>query len=143
MTAPKLEPGEQPDTDLRELQFKKANYGRRANSIALRYQNGLFLPERGLSSLDNMARDQQVEDIFLALLARYDGEGRNVSDKLTSPGYAPAAFSKEREAAGFRKEELASAMLRLFESKQIHVEDYGRPSRPATRLRLGPKEGSA
>jgi RecA-family ATPase len=29
MTAPKIEPGEQPDTDLREILFKKANYSRK------------------------------------------------------------------------------------------------------------------
>src|SRR5262249_41564943 len=50
MTAPKLEAGDQPGTDLRELQFKKSNYGPVSSSIVLRYQNGLFLPEGGMSS---------------------------------------------------------------------------------------------
>jgi len=62
MTAPKLEQGEQPDTDLRELQFKKSNYGPISNNIVLRYQNGLFLPEGGLSSLDKLAREQKAEE---------------------------------------------------------------------------------
>jgi RecA-family ATPase len=140
MTAPKLEQGEQPDTDLRDLQFKKSNYGPISNNIILRYQGGLFLPEGGLSSLDKLARKQKAEETFLALLARYDREGRNVSDKLNSPTYGPALFCKERDASGMRKEDLAAAMHRLFETGKIHVENYGRPSRPASRLRPGRKE---
>src|SRR5215471_6455694 len=140
MTAPKLEQGEQPDTDLRELQFKKSNYGPVSNNIVLRYQGGLFLPESSLSTLDKLAREQKAEETFLALLARYEREGRNVSDKLNSPTYAPALFYKERDANGMRKEDLAGAMRRLFETGKIHVENYGRPSRPASRLRPGLKE---
>jgi len=84
-----------------------------------------------LSTLDKLAREQ---------LARYEREGRNVSDKLNSPTYAPALFCKERDANGMRKEDLAGAMRRLFETGKIHVENYGRPSRPASRLRRGGKE---
>ena len=39
--------GEQPDNDLRELEFKKNQYGPLGETIALRYQNGLFLPVAG------------------------------------------------------------------------------------------------
>jgi RecA-family ATPase len=140
MTAPKLEQGEQPDTDLREMQFKKANYARLGDSIAMRYQNGLFLPEKGISSLDKLAREQKADDTFLALLARYDRDGRNVSDKQTSPNYAPTMFCKERDANGCRKDDFAGAMRRLFEAGKIHVESYGRPSRPYTRVKEGRKE---
>jgi RecA-family ATPase len=140
MTAPKLEQGEQPDTDLRELQFKKSNYGPTSNNIVLRYQNGLFLPEAGTSNLDKLAREQSAEEAFLALLARYEREGRNVNEKPTSHTYAPTAFCGEREAKGFSKKELAAAMSRLFEQGRIHVENYGRPSRPASRLKFGRKE---
>jgi RecA-family ATPase len=140
MTAPKLEQGEQPDTDLRELQFKKSNYGPISSNIVVRYKGGLFLPEAGLSSVDKLAREQKAEETFLALLARYERDGRNASDKPTSPTYAPALFCKERDANGIRKEDFAAAMRRLFEGGKIHVENYGRPSRPASRLRLGRKE---
>ena len=40
----KSEDGEQPDNDLREIVFKKNNYGRVAESIVLRWTDGLFLP---------------------------------------------------------------------------------------------------
>src|SRR5262249_48392519 len=75
-----------------------------------------------------------------ALLARYERDGRNVSDKPTSPTYAPALFCKERDANGMRKEDFASAMRRLSEAGKIHVENYGRPSRPASRIRQGRKD---
>ena len=139
MTGPKIEPGEQLDSDLRELQFKKSNYGRVGDSIILRWQCGLFLPEAGLSSLDKVARDQAADEAFLSLVRRFSDQGRNVSDKPSSNNYGPTAFAKEKEATGFRKADMEGAMRRLFEADRIHVEDYGRPSRPACRLALGKK----
>jgi RecA-family ATPase len=140
MTAPKIESGEQPDTDVREIHFKKSNYGRVADSMVLRYQRGLFLPEQGMSSLDKLAREQKAEEVFLALLVRFGNEGRNVSDKASSPTFAPTLFAKEREAKGCRRSDIADAMRRLFAAQKIHVEQYGRPSRPYARLALGRKE---
>jgi RecA-family ATPase len=110
---------------MRELQFKKNQYGPTGETIVLRYQRGLFLPEGGISSLDKLAREQKAEETFLALFARYEQEGRNVSDKPTSPTYAPASFCKEQEAKGIRKDDLAAAMRRLFAGKKIRVESYG------------------
>ena len=43
----KPDAGEQADTDLRELVFKKNNYGPISEDVLLRYQNGLFLPVGG------------------------------------------------------------------------------------------------
>ena len=68
------------------------------------------------------------------------GTGATSATSLNSPTYAPALFCKERDANGMRKEDLAGAMRRLFERQEIHVESYGRPSRPYTRLRQGRKE---
>jgi RecA-family ATPase len=57
LTGVKAETGEQPDGDLRQLEFKKNQYGPRGETIVVRYQNGLFLPERGMSNLDKVARE--------------------------------------------------------------------------------------
>jgi RecA-family ATPase len=140
LTSLKPEPGEQPDGDLRELQFLKNQYGPKSEAIAVRYQRGLFLPEGGVSGLDKVAREQKAEEVFLTLLVRFGHEGRNVSDKTSSPTYAPAAFTAEKEAKGIRKDDLTAAMRRLFAANKIHVEQYGRPSRPAARLALGRNE---
>jgi RecA-family ATPase len=134
LTSTKADAGEQPDGDLRQLEFKKNQYGPSGEKIALRYQRGLFLPEGGLTSFDKLARAQNVEQVFLALMARYEIEGRNVSHKPTAPNFAPTAFCKESEAKGIRKEEFNAAMLRLFESKKICVDYYGRKDRGVSRL---------
>jgi len=134
LTGVKASDGEQPDGDLRQLEFKKNQYGPTAETIVLRYQRGLFLPEGGLSNLDRAARDQKADEIFLALLGRYEREGRNVSDKPTSHNFAPTNFCKEREAKGFRKEHLDAAMRRLFATGKIRNESYGKPSKGYARL---------
>jgi RecA-family ATPase len=135
----KPEPGEQPDGDLRELVFKKNNYGPVSENITLRYQNGLFLPIGGASHLEKAAAEQTAEQLFLTLLARFTRQGRNVSDKAASHGYAPTAFAADPEAkaAHVSKAAFTDAMQRLFAADNIHVETYGRPSRPYTRLVAG------
>jgi RecA-family ATPase len=132
------EPGEQPDDDLRELIFKKNQYGRKSAAIVLRYRDGLFLPERNMSGLDKVAHDAKAEEIFLDLLKRLASEGRNVRHHATSKTYAPTAFAKETEAKKhrIRKADFEDAMRRLFEAEKIHVENYGRPSRPYSRIAI-------
>jgi RecA-family ATPase len=141
LTGIKPSDGEQPDSNVRELQFKKNQYGPLGESVAVRYQRGLFLPIAGMSNLDKLARQQGADEAFLALLARYEGEGRNVNDRPTANTYAPTTFSKEKEAkaGGMRKLDLEDAMRRLFEAGKIHVEHYGPPSHRHSRLRLGRK----
>lgn len=52
LTSTKPDAGEQPDNDLRQLEFKKNQYGPIGETIVLRYQNGLFLPVAGMSGLE-------------------------------------------------------------------------------------------
>lgn len=137
----KAEAGEQPDTDLRELEFKKNQYGPTGESIVLRYQRGLFLPEGGLSSMDKLARQAKADEVFLDLLRRFTTQGRNVSHNLSSPTGAPASFAAEPEAKKYRisKDALRDAMSRLFAADKVCVEEYGRPSRPYSRLAIKPQ----
>jgi hypothetical protein len=44
-----------------------AEIGLDGESITLRYQRGLFLPEHGLSSFEKAARESQLEDAFMAI----------------------------------------------------------------------------
>ena len=101
----KASDGEQPENDLRELEFKKNQYGPRGDNIVLRYQRGLFLPEGGVSSLDRAVRNAKAEEVFLDLLNRFSVQNRNVSDKPTANTYAPTMFAKEDAAKklGLRK----------------------------------------
>jgi RecA-family ATPase len=132
----KSEAGEQPDNDLREIEFKKNQYGPLGESIVLRYQRGLFLPEGGVSNLDRLARNAKADEVFLSLLRRFADQGRNVSHKPNAPNFAAAAFAKEDEAKKdrLRKSDFEEAMRRLFQANKIHVETYGRPSQPCSKL---------
>ena len=47
--------GEEPDKELRELQFMKNNYGPLAEPMLLRWRNGVFVPEGGVGSLEKLA----------------------------------------------------------------------------------------
>jgi RecA-family ATPase len=132
----KASDGEQADNDLREIEFKKNQYGPKGESIILRYQHGLFLPEGGISDLDQAARKAKAEELFLDLLRRFRDQGRNVGDKANSPNYAPTTFAKEEEAKKYRitKPALEQAMRDLFRAEKIHVEEYGKRTQPHTRL---------
>src|SRR5262249_35790955 len=140
LTSPKPESGEQPDTDLRELTFKKNNYGPIADSLVLRYRDGLFLPERGLSSLEAAAAEQETELLFLALLKKFAEQGRNLSHKPQPSNYAPRVFAGEPEAKKLPRAKLAleHAMSRLFREGKIHVQTYGRHG--YERLAFGEKQ---
>ena len=124
------------DSNLREIFWKKNNYGPTSESIVLRWQNGLFLPVAGVSSLNKMAVEQTAERLFVALLDRFNGQGRNVSEKAASKNYAPTLFAKESDAVkhGVKKVDLENAMRRLFAASQIAVETYGPRCRGTTRL---------
>jgi RecA-family ATPase len=128
--------GEQADNDLRELEFKKNQYGPRGDNIVLRYQRGLFLPEAGVSNLDKASRSAKAEEVFMDLLRRFGAEGRNVSENKNAPTYAPAKFEKEDEAKKFRlkKAELEQAMRDLFRNQRVRVEPYGKASLGRQRL---------
>ena len=141
----KVEAGEQPDNDLRELVFKKNQFGPMSANIVLRYRNGLFLPEKSASGLDKIAREAKADETFVDLLKRFTGEGRNLSHNANSRTYAPTVFATETEAKKhqLRKADLEAAMRRLFEAKKIYVENYGRPSRPYQRIVAGPANTNA
>jgi RecA-family ATPase len=137
----KPESGEQPDGDLRELVFKKNNYGPISESIVLKYTNGLFLPVSGQTSLDKAAHEAKAMDVFLSLLGRFDAQNRVVSDKPNANNYAPTVFAAETGArtTGVRKAALADAMRALFEKDKIHLASYGSPSKGTQKLVVGRK----
>jgi RecA-family ATPase len=133
---------EQPETGLRQLVFKKNQYGPESESIALHYRDGLFLPMAGVSGsfLDRAARETRADETFVTLLRRFTVEGRVVTDK---PGrsYVPALFAREDEArqAGFNSKTFEAAMRRLFKAGRIWnaPREGMKPSRSdSTRLAL-------
>ena len=122
LTSPKAENGEQPDTDLRELSFKKNNYGPISNSVVLRYKDGLFLPEPGMSSLNKLAREVDVDDAFITIAKKLESRGQELSPAQTSHSYAPTVIAKQPEAKGIKKSELVAAQDRLLNQGKLLIE---------------------
>jgi RecA-family ATPase len=131
----KPEAGEQPDNDLREIVFKKNQYGPISENIILRYQNGLFLPLPSAGSRDWAAMQTTAQDVFLTLLRRFTAVNRNVSDRAGA-NYAPALFARETEskAASLTSKHLEAAMRQLFKDNKIWNEPIGPPSKRRFRL---------
>jgi RecA-family ATPase len=135
MTSCKTEDGDEPDKALRKIEFLKSNYGPVAETVTVRWKNGVFVPEAKAGSLEKYAADAKADDVFLRLLKRFNRQDRTVGEK---PGtsYAPALFEAEPEAkvAGLKRSALAEAMRRQFAANKIHIQPYGRPSRRHLRL---------
>jgi RecA-family ATPase len=133
------EKGEEPDPELRELQFLKNNYGPKAQKILLRWENGVFVPAESTSgSLDKLASDQKAEQQFLSLLSKFNDQSRNVSPSR-SPTYAPTVFAEQEGAQGIKPKAFEQAMARLLEADKIHIAEEGPPSRRRQRLVMGSK----
>ena len=138
----KPDAGEQPDNDLRELEFKKNQYGPTAETVVLRYSRGLFLPVAGISNLDKLARETRVDEIFLRGLQQIVQQGRDAMVGMTSGEFASTLIAdlpdvkKER----LRKSELTHAMNRLLAANKIHIgKTSGPPSKAKKCLRPGPQ----
>jgi RecA-family ATPase len=129
--------GEQPDNDLREIVFKKNQYGPISDQIVLRYQDGMYLPMPGMASLSRLAQETKTDEIFLQLLRRFAKGNRFVSDKRGT-NYAPALFAREDEAKSeaINSKMFEAAMLRLFKAGTIWNEPCGKPSRPSFRIAI-------
>ena len=134
----KPEPGEQPDKHLREIEFKKNQYGDLAESIALRWQDGLYLPIDG-ATFTRAEQEGRADEVFLELLRRFNAENRHVSNNL-GPTYAPALFAREESVrrAGLSSASLTGAMRRLFEAKKIFNEPHGKRSRERFHIVIRP-----
>ena len=120
---------QQPDSDIRELVFKKNQYGPMTESIVLRYQRGLFLPERGTTSLDKLARQAKVDEVFFGGLGQIVQQGRDATAARNSPDFGPKliAATPEAKAERISKTELSEAMTRLLAAGKIHVGKAGGP----------------
>jgi RecA-family ATPase len=125
LTSAKPTDGEQPDTDLRELQFKKNQYGPLGENIVLRWskEKHLFLPEAGTSSLEKLAREAKVDEAFVSGLNEVLRQGRDAVAGHTSREYGPSLIAELPvvKKEGIRKKELVESMNRLLAENKIHI----------------------
>jgi RecA-family ATPase len=121
----------------RKVEFRKNNYGPAGNTMTVRWQNGVFVPELPLGSLERCVIEQRTDDLFMALLRRHDTQGRNVTDKRGT-SYAPAMFAVEPEAVSKKvsNKAFACAMTRLFAAGKIKVVADGPPSRRRSKIAI-------
>jgi RecA-family ATPase len=140
LESPKGEDDDASD-DRRILTTKKANYGRAGGSVALRWENGVFVVDRA-STAEQMQTNIADESVFLDILAAFDRAGRHVSEKRSST-YAPNLFAADPQAKGVSKKRLEAAMERLFSSNCIHVETSGPASRRRGKIAAGPTPEAA
>jgi len=102
LTHAQTEKGEDPDPDLRELTFKKNNYGPVAERILLRWERGVFVPEAGGSSLEKLAADQRVDDRFLHCLPSSNSKGAISAISKTRTSMHPKCLRRIKSPDGKR-----------------------------------------
>jgi RecA-family ATPase len=120
----------QDDSDLRQLEFAKNQYGKMDDSVLLRWTSGMFLPVPEQTNYEKAAAMAMAEDVFTTLLRRFIAAKRQVSPKPTARNNAAAVFAEQEEAikAKLSKKELWAAMERLFKRNAIKVSEWGPPS---------------
>jgi RecA-family ATPase len=137
LRSPQGEKDEQPDSDLRELQFLKNNYGRKAERVVLRFRNGVFVPELGLSIVERAAREQGIDATFLAVLGKLVASGRTVCPSPNAFNYAPTVIAGHPDGKAHGRKEYQAAMERLLDAGKIHIASSGPPSKQVRFLALG------
>jgi RecA-family ATPase len=116
------------DNEIRELKVMKSNYGPAGETVRMRWQRGVFVPEAMTGSLQRLSEDARVDQAYLACLDAATAQGRFVSP-LQSQSYAPTVFARMTQAGGIRKAAFVAAQERLFGSAKIRTETTGPPSR--------------
>jgi RecA-family ATPase len=126
LTRPKDAPADTPD---RVLSLRKSNYSSKGAEIRLRWQAGAFLPPPvgGVAdALDIINRDFEAEGVFLDLLDRVTAAGKHLSDSSRAANFAPKVLSKWPGGERFTVPAFTRAMTRLFDTRQIEMQAYGR-----------------
>ncbi|BAB51912.1 AAA family ATPase [Mesorhizobium japonicum] len=137
LTAPKSEGDTDLDPDIRILSSKKANYGPHGAEIVLRWDRGMFRPDRdALASLDRDQQDREIEVTFLQLLSKREKEGRR-ANASSGPNYAPKVLAEMNGTISRAK--FRGAMERLFAKEEIASVSYEANGKGSTQLVLTDK----
>jgi hypothetical protein len=117
------------DTGYRKLVIKKNQYGPDGDAVAVKWQDGMFLPEASLSDYEKAAKDQKADTVFMGLFREAKRLGTPLSPVEASQNYAPRSFAKEEAAKGCTEKDLRQSMLRAIEKGTITIKEKGPPSR--------------
>ena len=119
LNRPKDDQGVEIDTDARLLTRKKANFATIGDTIKLRWQNGLLVPEMSGPSYFR----RSAEETFLALLDAVTAEGQKVSPNLRASNYAPALFLRrpKDDRGDYHRADFERAMQSLLKDGKISI----------------------
>ena len=113
----------------------KSNYSALGDPVQLDWKDGLYVLASANGGYEKLAADQKVDDLFLALLGRFNEQNQSVGAK-SGTTYAPARFAEHPDAAGTDSKGFAKAMQRLLDAKKICIVEDGPPSRRRSHLEL-------
>jgi RecA-family ATPase len=133
---------DEPDTGLRELEFKKNNYGPVAETLKLEYSNGIFRPLRIASPIEQKAVERRVEELFIVIFRKLIAQGWVAFSpkKRAAEEYTPRMIAKHPDAVtlNFKERDFEGAMDRLIAADRLHVTTVKTDRKPRERLVLGP-----
>lgn len=125
--------GVKDDPERRVLKVMKSNYGPSGETIALRWNDGVFSVDHGDDPAVVSLREKNDDNTFLSLLQLFDEQGQNLSVK-TGTAYAPSKMAKHPRANSVTKSRLAASMQRLLDNNKIRIVFEGPPSKQRSRL---------
>lgn len=110
--------------DGRVLRKSKANYGKKGEEIHFRWHQWAFVRDEELpadvqAELREVSRQNFENECFVNCLRQRLSERRAVSENKASRTFAPKEFESMPEARGNTREQLESAMDRLFRQGAI------------------------
>lgn len=138
LTRPPAEEGAAPDVNARILTRRKANYSSIGETIALRWHDGVLVPQTGVEGATGAPARAAAESMFLTLLDRCMAQDFSVSASSNSGNYAPKIFAKRPDRGRFVRKDFDLAMQSLFASQSIRVAEYGRPGKWRSRIEKTP-----
>jgi hypothetical protein len=103
----------------------------------LRYRNGVFVPEPGMSIIERAAREKAIDDAFLAVLGKLIASNRPVNPSPNASNYAPPVIASHPDGKAHGRKDYQAAMERLLDASKIHIAEVGPPSKKVRFLALG------
>lgn len=137
LTAPTRGEDSDPDSDVRQLEVKKTNYGPPGECVRLRWENGIFVLASGAASPQQIAAEHAIERAYLDCLDAATAQGLHVFPHK-GRGFAPKIFEAMPQAAGNGCRALETAQARLLAARHIHVVAIGPPSRQVRKIERTP-----
>lgn len=110
----------------RLLSRKKANYAAAGDTIPLRWEAGVFVPEDAPTGIFSTIHKRTAEKVFLELLDAVTEQGRSLSASKNAGNYAPSIFARHPDRQSFKRGDFERAMESLFSGGAIRLVDYGR-----------------